>query len=105
MGLKGVYITWPCYLEDVKDPIEVTVPVMCCYAIFIISDVFGVLYNETFVVSDLITLHPPHQLCAVIKYEPVREKTNNLGSELPTRSDTYQAVLSQKMVRGWKFQI
>ena len=33
-------------------------------------------------------------------YEPVREKTNNLG---PTRSDTNRPVQSQKMVRGWKF--
>ena len=34
-----------------------------------------------------------------LSFEPVREKTNNLGS------DTNQAVQSQKMVRGWKFWI
>ena len=36
-------------------------------------------------------------------YDPVREeKTTNL---FPTRSDTNQALQSQKMVRGWKFWI
>ena len=34
-------------------------------------------------------------------FEPVREKTNNLGS----RSDTNRAVQSQKMARGWEFWI
>ena len=35
-------------------------------------------------------------------FEPVREKTNNLG---PTRSDRDRAVQSQKMDRDWKFWI
>ena len=35
----------------------------------------------------------------VIEYEPVSERTNNLG---PTRSNTNRAVQSQKMVRGRK---
>ena len=33
-------------------------------------------------------------------FEPVREKTNNLGS-----NHTNRAVQSQKMVRGWQFWI
>ena len=39
---------------------EVDLLVMCCYAIFIISHVFGVLHNETFVVSNLIAFHSSH---------------------------------------------
>ena len=35
--------------------------------------------------------------------EPVREKTNNLGSDQV--SDTNRPVQSKKMVRGWKFWI
>ena len=35
----------------------------------------------------------------VIVNEPVRKKTNNLGS------DINRTVQSQKMVRGWKFWI
>ena len=34
-----------------------------------------------------------------VQYEPVHEKTNNLGS------DTNQAVQSQKIDRRWKFWI
>ena len=37
------------------------------------------------------------------KSEPLSGKTNNLG--FPTRSDTNQAVQSQKMARSWKFLI
>ena len=41
-------------------------------------------------------------LSILLMYEPVHEKTNNLGSE--KRSHTNQPVRSQKMVpRGWKF--
>ena len=38
-----------------------------------------------------------------ISYEPVHEKTNNLG--FPTRSDSNQAVQSQKIARSFKFRM
>ena len=44
-------------------------------------------------ISSIVSLVYMHLLCIVI-FEPVREKTNNLGS------DTKWAVQSQKMVRG-----
>ena len=40
--------------------------------------------------------HDPFPLLS----EPVREKTNNL---VQNKSDTNQALQSQKLVRGWKF--
>ena len=42
------------------------------------------------------------RLCSQMTFEPVCEKTNNLGSD---QVNTNWAVQSQKMVRGWKFWI
>ena len=39
--------------------------------------------------------------CSNVIWAMLRE---NLSSEFPTRSDTNQAVQSQRMARGWKFR-